>query len=89
MADTTPNITLAFPDGNTRSVASGTTGMDVAKGINFLFTNGGIAVGSIRADGNNPRAFWMWLVADNVRVAADSAVEAMKAIDGKAAGGKS
>ena len=49
----------------------------------------GYAVGSIRADGNNPRAFWMWLVADNVRVAADATVEALMAIDGKGPGGKS
>lgn len=35
----------------------------------------GIAVGSISIDRNQPRACWFWVVADNLRIAADSAVE--------------
>jgi aspartate-semialdehyde dehydrogenase len=34
----------------------------------------GISVGAISADRNNSRAFWFWLVADNLRVAAENAV---------------
>jgi aspartate-semialdehyde dehydrogenase len=34
----------------------------------------GISVGAISADRNNPRAFWFWLVADNLRLAAENAV---------------
>lgn len=36
----------------------------------------GIAVGDIRRDRSNPRAFWFWLVADNLRLAAENAVKA-------------
>ncbi|MBZ5585994.1 MAG: hypothetical protein LAQ30_28150 [Acidobacteriia bacterium] len=35
---------------------------------------GGIAVGAIAEDGNNPDACWFWLVADNLRLAAENAV---------------
>jgi aspartate-semialdehyde dehydrogenase len=34
----------------------------------------GISVGAIEADRNNPRAYWFWLVADNLRLAAENAV---------------
>jgi aspartate-semialdehyde dehydrogenase len=34
----------------------------------------GISVGAISADRNNSRAFWFWLVADNLRLAAENAV---------------
>lgn len=36
---------------------------------------GGIAVGAIARDRNNPRAAWFWIAADNLRLAADNAVE--------------
>ena len=36
---------------------------------------GGIAVGAISVDRNNPEACWFWLVADNLRLAAENAVE--------------
>ena len=36
---------------------------------------GGITVGSVTADRNDSRAFWFWVVSDNLRVAAESAVE--------------
>ena len=32
----------------------------------------GIAVGNLRVDRNNPRAVWLWMVADNLRLLADS-----------------
>jgi aspartate-semialdehyde dehydrogenase len=35
---------------------------------------GGIAVGSIALDRNNPEACWFWLVADNLRLTAENAV---------------
>ena len=34
----------------------------------------GLSVGRIEADPRNPRAFWIWLVADNHRVVAENAV---------------
>jgi aspartate-semialdehyde dehydrogenase len=35
----------------------------------------GITVGAIAQDRNEPKAFWFWLVADNLRIAAENAVE--------------
>ena len=35
---------------------------------------GGIAVGAIASDRNNPEACWFWLAADNLRLAAENAV---------------
>ncbi len=35
---------------------------------------GGISVGAIAVDRNQPRACWFWLVADNLRLAAENAV---------------
>jgi len=35
----------------------------------------GIAVGAISVDRNNPEACWFWLVADNLRLAAENAAE--------------
>jgi aspartate-semialdehyde dehydrogenase len=35
---------------------------------------GGIAVGAIASDRNNPEACWFWLVADNLRLTAENAV---------------
>jgi aspartate-semialdehyde dehydrogenase len=39
----------------------------------------GITVGVIAPDRNRPRAHWFWLVADNLRVAADNALEVARA----------
>jgi aspartate-semialdehyde dehydrogenase len=36
---------------------------------------GGIAVGAVSVDLNNPEACWFWLVADNLRLAAENAAE--------------
>lgn len=38
----------------------------------------GINVGDIRQDRNNPRAYWFWLVADNIRIYAESAAEVVR-----------
>ena len=38
----------------------------------------GISAGDIRQDRNNPRAYWFWLVADNIRTYAESAVEVVR-----------
>jgi len=35
----------------------------------------GITVGAISADRNHPRACWIWMVADNLRLAAENALE--------------
>jgi len=38
----------------------------------------GIAVGAITPDRNEPDACWFWIVADNLRLAAESAVDVAK-----------
>jgi aspartate-semialdehyde dehydrogenase len=38
----------------------------------------GITVGEISTDRNNPRACWVWAVADNLRIAAENAVEVVR-----------
>jgi aspartate-semialdehyde dehydrogenase len=38
----------------------------------------GIAIGNVRADHNNTRACWFWLVADNFRLQAENAVSVAK-----------
>jgi aspartate-semialdehyde dehydrogenase len=38
----------------------------------------GISVGAIARDRNQPRAFWFWLAADNLRIAAENAVEVVR-----------
>lgn len=40
----------------------------------------GITVGSIVPDRNDPRACWFWIVADNLRLAAENAVEVAREI---------
>ena len=40
----------------------------------------GITVGSIAIDRNDPRACWFWLVADNLRLAAQNAVEVAREV---------
>ena len=39
-----------------------------------------ISVGAIAADRNNSRACWLWLVADNLRVAAENSVAVAREI---------
>ncbi len=38
----------------------------------------GITVGAITPDRNQPRAFWFWLAADNLRIAAENTVEVVR-----------
>ena len=40
----------------------------------------GLIAGDIRLDRNNPRAAWVWLVCDNLRAVADSAVALVKSL---------
>ncbi|HLH00722.1 MAG TPA: Asd/ArgC dimerization domain-containing protein [Bryobacteraceae bacterium] len=40
----------------------------------------GIAVGAIARDRNDPRACWFWLVADNLRIAAENALEVVREV---------
>lgn len=40
----------------------------------------GVAVGAIRTDRNNSRAIWFWMVADNLRIAAENALAAAEAL---------
>ncbi|HZU26604.1 MAG TPA: Asd/ArgC dimerization domain-containing protein [Bryobacteraceae bacterium] len=39
---------------------------------------GGITLGPIAPDRNNPRAYWFWMVADNLRITAENAVEVLR-----------
>jgi aspartate-semialdehyde dehydrogenase len=39
---------------------------------------GGITVGSIRQDRNQPRAWWLWMVADNLQIVAENAWEVVR-----------
>ena len=39
---------------------------------------GGITVGSIAQDRNQPRAWWFWMVADNLQIAAENAGEVVR-----------
>ncbi len=43
----------------------------------------GLMAGDIRIDRNNPRAAWLWVVADNLRVIADAAADLIKALGSK------
>ena len=40
----------------------------------------GLSVGAIAADRNNPRACWLWMVADNFRLAAENALAVAKEV---------
>jgi aspartate-semialdehyde dehydrogenase len=41
----------------------------------------GFSVGDIRVDRNNPRAIWLWSVADNLRIVADRVQEMLKTLE--------
>jgi aspartate-semialdehyde dehydrogenase len=43
----------------------------------------GLVIGDIRADSNNPRAIWLWAVADNLRLVADSVSRLIGEIAGR------
>jgi aspartate-semialdehyde dehydrogenase len=38
----------------------------------------GISIGAVSPDTNNPRAVWLWMVADNLKLAAENAVAAAR-----------
>lgn len=40
----------------------------------------GVAVGAISADRNNPRALWLWMAADNLKLAADNALQVIQEV---------
>jgi aspartate-semialdehyde dehydrogenase len=42
--------------------------------------NSGISVGAIAADPNNSRACWLWMVADNLRLAAENSIAVAKEV---------
>jgi aspartate-semialdehyde dehydrogenase len=39
-----------------------------------------LSVGAIATDSNHPRAVWLWMVADNLRLAAENAIAAAKGL---------
>ncbi|HEX4811067.1 MAG TPA: Asd/ArgC dimerization domain-containing protein [Bryobacteraceae bacterium] len=41
----------------------------------------GLIAGDIRVDRNNPRAAWIWIVADNLRLTADAAADLLTALE--------
>jgi aspartate-semialdehyde dehydrogenase len=41
---------------------------------------GGISVGAITADSNNPRALWFWVVTDNLKIASENAAEVAREV---------
>jgi aspartate-semialdehyde dehydrogenase len=43
---------------------------------------GGISIGSLLADPNEPRAAWFWVVCDNLRIVAENALEVLRAVAG-------
>ena len=43
----------------------------------------GLAAGDIRVDRNNPRAAWIWIAMDNLRVTAEAAAELLRAVENK------
>ncbi len=43
----------------------------------------GLAAGDIRIDRNNPRAAWLWIALDNLRMTADAAAELLRPLENK------
>ncbi|MCS7314890.1 MAG: Asd/ArgC dimerization domain-containing protein [Bryobacterales bacterium] len=68
--------TLARPEFDVRG-----RGTEAPNAVGFAGQSG-VAVGAIEADRNNPRAAWFWMVADNLRLAAENAVEVLAQIVG-------
>ena len=64
--------------------AAASTNIEVRRDIDEAPTNVGVAgetgliVGGVRPDRNHPRAFWIWLVADNLRTLGATAVSVAK-----------
>ena len=63
--------------------ALGSAQIDVRESEHELPTNVGVAgqsgvvAGDIRLDRNNPRAAWLWLAADNIRLSADACADVL------------
>jgi aspartate-semialdehyde dehydrogenase len=55
------------------------SGQEIPTGIGAAGHSGLIA-GDIRVDRNNPRAAWLWVVCDNLRMTADTAVTLIRSI---------
>ena len=72
------------PDVETIASALSSSNIDVRSGDQEPPSNvgtagqGGITVGSIVADRNDPQACWFWMVADNLRIAAENCVEVIR-----------
>ncbi len=43
----------------------------------------GLAAGDIRVDRNNPRAAWIWIAMDNLRMTSEAAAELLRALENK------
>lgn len=67
-------------DATAESIASTLAGHDVdvrpdePPSNAHIAEQSGLSVGAIQADSNNPRAFWIWMVVDNLRLSAENAV---------------
>lgn len=62
------------------------SGMEAPSAVGFAGQSG-VAVGAIEVDRNNPRALWLWLVADNLRIAAENALSvAAQLLQGEVSG---
>lgn len=64
--------TLARPEIDVRG-----EGEEAPSAVGFAGQSG-IAVGAIEPDRNNPRAAWFWMVADNLRLAAENALAVLE-----------
>ncbi len=56
-------------------------GTDAPTAVGFAGQSG-VAVGAIETDRNNPRAVWFWMVADNLRLAAQNALAVLAQLVG-------
>ncbi|MFL6448214.1 MAG: Asd/ArgC dimerization domain-containing protein [Bryobacteraceae bacterium] len=46
-------------------------------------TQSGLTAGDIRIDHNNPRAAWIWIATDNLRITAEAAAELLRSLEHK------
>ena len=77
-----------FPNLETLAASLSGEGIDVRSEDQEPPTNAGaagqngIAIGSIAPDRNHPHAVWFWIVCDNLRLTAESALEAVRELAG-------
>lgn len=69
--------TLARPEIDVRG-----EGAEAPSAVGFAGQSG-VAVGAIEPDRNNPRAVWFWMVADNLRLAAENALAVLAQLVGE------